>query len=592
MFNRFCFGALLLACLALTFTGCNATSGLDSIQVTPATASMAVGGGTLQLTATGTFGNAAHPTTQNITSLVTWASSITGVATVSSSGVVTAVGAGTTNITASAPGFNGPLSASATVTVTGAGTGTGTSGIVSLAIIPASQSVAAPGDTSQFIAIGTTSSGSTVNLTGLSTWSSSSTTIATVGSPEKTGTVPGLATAVTQGTVTVTALYTNPVSLTVVAGMATVTVVGGTTEQITALSIVPSSQTLSASGQTGQFIALGTNGSTGLQTDVTNSSQLKWISGISSIATITTYPASPAGLAAGVYVGTTDITAQWTNTDHSVVTSPQATVTVTSTPAPEPLLSLTIIPSAISVGDLQDTGNFLAIGTFSTVPTVMDVTNGYYHSGFPDSTCTAALAATGSSPCKLVPVTWLSSFPDSFPVNSNSGGTSSASAGIVTAYASGNATIIAEASSTDGTIQTATATFSCPFVLPNPNGNPPTPGSCNVGQVGPLKATLTVYGEGLNTTNWLVTADSATGTPNVIHCGPGWASNGGTGGSVCTGIYPIGRTVILTAPAQTGVSFGGWTYNCTPIVPINQTGPNSCTIVLGATNATVGAIFN
>ena len=157
----------------------------------------------------------------------------------------------------------------------------------------------------------------------------------------------------------------------------------------------------------------------------------------------------------------------------------------------------------------------------------------------------------------------LSSFPDYFPVDTNSGGTPSATAGIVTAYASGkSSTIIAEYANPDGTIQTATATFNCPLALPNPTGNPPTPGSCYTGEAGPLKATLTVYGEGLNTTNWLVTAPSATGTPDVIHCGPGWAADGGTGGSVCVGIYPIGTTVTLTAPAQTGVNFGGWTYNC------------------------------
>jgi hypothetical protein len=191
-------------------------------------------------------------------------------------------------------------------------------------------------------------------------------------------------------------------------------------------------------------------------------------------------------------------------------------------------------------------------------------------------------------------------------VNTNSGGTSSASAGIVTAYGTGVASIIAEATSPDGTIQTASATFSCPLTLPDPNGHPPTPGSCYTGQGGPLKATLTVYGEGLNTTNWLVTADSATGTPDVIHCGPGWTANGQTGGSVCTGIYPVGTTVLLTAWAQTGVAFGGWTYNCTPsdgngnplLGPVFWTaaGRNYCTVQLvshgGSTNATVGAIFN
>ena len=270
----------------------------------------------------------------------------------------------------------------------------------------------------------------------------------------------------------------------------------------------------------------------------------------------------------GANVGTSVITAEVTNPDGSIV-SATGSVTVTSTPAPEPLLSLTIIPSSLSVSTLQGTGQFLAIGTFSKAPYTQDVTN---------------------SPS----TTWLSSFPDYFPVDTNSGGTPSATAGIVTAYSSGSATIIAEYTNPDGTLQTATATFNCPLALPNPTGNPPTPGSCYTGETGPLKATLTVYGEGLNTTNWLVTAPSATGTPDVIHCGPGWAADGQTGGSVCVAIYPIGTTVTLTAPTQTGVAFGGWTYNCTTISPNPPTaaGPNTCTINLGTENATVGAIFN
>jgi hypothetical protein len=162
----------------------------------------------------------------------------------------------------------------------------------------------------------------------------------------------------------------------------------------------------------------------------------------------------------------------------------------------------------------------------------------------------------------------------------------------VIAYGNGNANIIAEATNpSDGTIQTATATFNCPLVLPNPNGNPPTPGSCYPGSQAPsLLATLTVYNEGLNTTNWEVTAPSATGTKNVLHCGPGWALNGGTGGSVCVATYPVGTTVTLTAPA-TGANFGGWSYNCTQQGVVTAAGPNSCTVTL-TTDDTVGGIFN
>jgi hypothetical protein len=186
-------------------------------------------------------------------------------------------------------------------------------------------------------------------------------------------------------------------------------------------------------------------------------------------------------------------------------------------------------------------------------------------------------------------VTWLSSAPDVFPVNSNNSVAQpvGSTAGVVTAYGIGSATIIAEATSTDGTIQTATATFTCP--VPDV---PPKPGQCYQGSQAPsLKSTITVYNEGLNTTNWLVTAPSATGTPNVIHCGPGWT---GTGGSVCSAPYPIGTTVTLTAPQQPGVTFGGWSSSCTTTTTVVETGLNSCTVAITASNpnVTIGAIFN
>jgi Bacterial Ig-like domain (group 2) len=548
--NRYCSSAILFLTLVVPIIGCN-NSQVGSIQVTPSSQSL-VAGQTAQFTATGIIGHGNHPATnEDVTSQVTWVSNSPVIATVNSSGLATGVSAGSATITATMPGG---LSATASISVTGATVSSGND-VVSLSVIPGTQSVSSPKQTSQFIAIGTTAAGTSLDLTGQVMWTSSSTTVATI-------TSGGLATGVGQGSTTITAIATNP-DKTVATGTATFTVAAATSEQITALAIIPGSQTLSASGQTGQFIAFGAFGSSGLQEDVSQSPQIKWSSTIPTIASV-----SPSGLVTGLSAGSSTITAILTNPDGSVL-SATASVSVTLTAAPEPLLSLTIVPSALTVGDLQDSGQFLAIGTYSTVPYVRDLTNS---------------------------VTWFSSFPDAFPVDTNSGGTSSASAGIVTAYGTGTAAIIAEATSPDGTIQTATATFSCPLTLPDPNGHPPTPGSCYTGQGGPLKATLTVYGEGLNTTNWLVTAPSATGTPDVIHCGPGWTANGGTGGSVCVGIYPVGTTVTLTAPAQTGVAFGGWTYNCPATAPITAVGPNSCQIQLvshgGSTNATVGAIFN
>jgi uncharacterized protein YjdB len=551
MLGRFSARALFFVALALPFAGCSNPL-VDEIAISPTTASISVNQ-TVAFTAVGLTGHGDHPgTVSNITDQVTWSSSTPAVATINASGVATGVAAGTTTITATINGYTGLLGATATLTVTGGGTGVGTlSGITALTIIPGSQAVQAPGATAQFIAIGTSTTGATIDLTNQVAWTSSSIQIATIGGNT------GLATAVGQGTDNITALYTNPNGGSTITGSASFTVSAGTTEQFTAVTIIPNSESLSASGQTGQFIALGTLGSNGLEEDVTDSSQITWTSSSPSVATVV------AGLATGVSVGNTTITAELKNPDGSIVSN-SAQVATTNTAAPEPLLSLTIIPGAITVGNLQDTGQFLAIGTFSVAPTVRDLTNS---------------------------VTWLSSAPNVFPVNTNGTGAPNpgADAGVATAYGTGSATIIAEEldpTLTNGSIQTATAQFNCPLILPTAT----TAGSCYPGSQAPgLLATLTVYNEGLNTTDWLVTAPSATGTPDVIHCGPG-STGANFGGSVCVASYPVGSAVILTAPAGAG-NFGGWSYNCTPLVAITAAGPNSCEVFL-TTNDTVGAVFN
>ena len=76
---------------------------LTSIAVTPANPSIEVGG-TQQFTATGTYSDGS---TQNLTGSVTWASSNTGVATINSAGLATAVSAGSTTISATLSGVTG-----------------------------------------------------------------------------------------------------------------------------------------------------------------------------------------------------------------------------------------------------------------------------------------------------------------------------------------------------------------------------------------------------------------------------------------------------------------------------------------------------
>lgn len=556
MRNRSLWSALLLICAVVWLGGCSNPQGLDSIQISPTTQALVVGH-TAQFTITGTYGNANHPTTKQVTTGVTWTSSASAVASVTTDGLVTALAAGSTTITATAQGYAGVVSTSATVTVTAAsGGGTSSSSVVSLAIIPSTQAISGTGNTVQFTAIGTTSAGSTLNLTTSSIWISSATSVATV------GVTTGLANSVSSGTTTISALYTDLTSGATISGSATLTVTAATTSGgFTSISLIPNSQALTASGQTGQFIALGTTAG-GAVEDVTDSSAVTWVSSLPSVASMSSLiPGQVTGLSAG----TTTITAVLTNTgtDTSVVTA-TATVSVSLTGTSEPILSLEVIPDSITVNDYYLSGQFIAIATYSTAPYVKDVTNDSH-------------------------TTWLSSTPNIFPVSNSTGGLSGASGGIVTAMGSGSATIIAEAAADDGTIQTATATFNCPQVIAVDGSS--TPPSCpNTGSTGTiLLSTLTVYQRGLNTTNWVITAPSATGTANVLHCGPGWT---GAGGSVCTATYPVGSTVTLTSPAGAG-AFGGWSSNCTTINPNPSTadGPNTCTLTL-TNDDVVGVIVN
>lgn len=346
-------------------------------------------------------------------------------------------------------------------------------------------------------------------------------------------------------------------------------IVGCGTSEVDSIAVSPSTQALVV-GQTVQFTALGTYGHgsnhPATQSDVTG--KVTWTSSAPAIATI-----SASGQATAVSDGTTTITASMNG--FTGVVSSTATLTVInpsgSTGGVAGLLSLSIIPDSVTVNNLQGTGQYLAIGTFASAPTVRDLTNS---------------------------VNWISGAPNLFPISTNGTGAaaSGTTAGIVTAYGSGTDIIIAEATDPNtGSIQTATATFNCPLVQPKYDSNNvlTDPGSCNPLTIASsLLSTLTIYSAGLNSTGWLITAPSATGTPNVIHCGPGSVA-AGLGAPVCTATYPINATITVTAPAIPGVKFGGWSSNCivtNPVLP-SETGPNSCTLDL-TTNDTIGAIFN
>ena len=604
------------------------------------------------------------------------------------SAVVTAIGPGTTTITASFtnPAVGGGASSVVTQIATLTVTGPAAEPLLSLAIVPNAPSVQFPTQTTQLTAIGTSPLAPvTQNLTTTVTWSSSNPLIATVCNavatttpavPVSCATTPGMVTGVAQGTAAITATTTNPDGSFVYATVP-FTVQEGSADQMTSLTIVPNAISLSATGQPGSLIALGTFTGTGLQEDVTGSPQLAWSSSNQAIATVSTLGAQTTtcalnndtppvqvctpdlpGVVKGVSVGSTDIVAEWTNpavgTNPATVVTATATVTVTSTPAAEPLLAITVLPAAVTIGDLYGTGQFLAFGTFSTAPTSLDITNGFFHAGFsspqyPSSACTDAYAtadaataaadAAANPPlalnnlpnpqCQFTPVTWVS-LPDPFVFPINSAGAAGAKGGLITAEDPGTEDVYAVAANPDGTLVYSSpgpsgggfATFSCPYVAPTYailDPGPPVvydftkvldPGSCNGLTVNnSLVSTLTVFdanltSTGLNQSNWELTANSATTPPvQVIHCGPGSL----TGGSVCEATYPNGSVVTVTAPAQSGVSFGGWSDNCTPTAPITAAGPNSCNVVVGgvctyntitttyvctSSNTSVGAIFN
>lgn len=164
---------------------------LVSLEIRPASLSVPLGN-TPQFTATGTYNDSS---THDLTALVTWGSSDVAVAKVSNSdgsnGKVTTMATGSSVITAT----SGIVSSSATLTVSAAT-------LVSITITPVNPST--PLKTPlQFSATGSYSDASSHDITTTASWSSSVTSVATVGN--STGN-RGLATPLFAGTTTITAL--------------------------------------------------------------------------------------------------------------------------------------------------------------------------------------------------------------------------------------------------------------------------------------------------------------------------------------------------------------------------------------------------
>ncbi len=222
----------------------------------------------------------------------------------------------------------------------GGGGGSNSPTLSSISVSPATSSIAV-NSTQQFTATGHYSDGSTQNLSSTATWTSSSTSVASVSNA-------GLATGAAAGTTTITATSGS------ISGNASLTVTGTTGPTLTSISVTPSTVQI-ITGTTQQFTATGTYSDNSTK-DLTSS--VTWTSSNTSIATI-----SGTGLATGVTTGYSTIEA----TDGNI--SGTATLMVASSV----LTSITVTPAnpSIVAGHTQQ---FTATGHYSDNST-SDITN-------------------------------------------------------------------------------------------------------------------------------------------------------------------------------------------------------------------------
>jgi hypothetical protein len=304
---------VLLALLPACSSGTRPQSRLlQSVMVSPAQQSLALGL-QQQYKATAIYSDG---TSQDISSTAMWTSSQTSVAAITSSGLATTKGTGTSTITAT----SGTIFGTATLSVTSAA-------LVSIAVTPPNPSVPI-GVTEQFTATGTFTDSSTQNLTASVTWSAVANTTASI-------TTAGLAKGLAVGTATVTATSGS------ISGSTNLTV---TNAVLASIAITPDTPTVPL-GLLQPFTATGTY-SDGSTHDLTPT--VTWASSNSSIASI-----DVTGQATARNLGSTSISAKL----GSIQDSTTMTVSAAS------LRSITL------GGDVTIATNtshsFTAIGTFN-----------------------------------------------------------------------------------------------------------------------------------------------------------------------------------------------------------------------------------
>ena len=336
--------------ITATYSGFTATASLtvsaatpSKIVVTPPDRSIQVGQ-TQAFVATLIYSD---NTTAVITDQATWSTSDASVATITNGGG----GPGGGGPGGGGPGGGGPGGGGGTATAIAAGTATitatysGLTGTATLTVTdpplafvqvtPTNPNLPVQG-TTQFTATAVFTDNSTRNVTTLATWSSSNTAIAVLAN---SGPTIGRATALAEGTTTVTANYQGS------AGSSLLTVAGS----VESVAVTPANPT-TVLGLPVAFVATAilSNNATLVLTD-----SASWVSSDASVATVTA-----AGIAAPVKAGAATITATYLGKSGT------STLTVSSAT----LSSVAITPNPITLAS-GSSQQLTATGTYSDTTT-------------------------------------------------------------------------------------------------------------------------------------------------------------------------------------------------------------------------------
>lgn len=491
----------------LIVTSSNHRGDLTAITVVPNTQTVMSVGEPAQFIALGDYAGDSVP--REITNQVAWSSSDSNVATISSSGLAIAVNTGAATISAKSGGVVGTATLTATATVQ-------PRQLLSITVLPASQTTIKIGETGQFIAVGNYNGNPATEILDKVSWSSSDISVATIDPT-------GLATTKGPGTTTISAASGG------IVGTANLTATqDAVPNQLTAINLIPSAQTAMTIGDLGQFIAIGSyTGSPGTA-DITKVTT--WGSSAPNVASV-----DATGLATAIGPGTATITAAGDGTPGTGGTVGTATLTVTATAPPGELTAITIIPGSQTAKWIPETVQFLAIGTFNSIPYTQDITN---------------------------QVSWSSS--DTFVATIDQ-------TGLAAAANTGSTTIIAKLKAHSGALVTGTGTYAV-----EPSGGPGLP-------------ILDVYFVGAAWKNGRVF--DTVEAPPIIDC-PSVS---------CSGAFNNHTVVTLVANIKKPEGlFGGFSLNCTPAIPDQyadkcdrdpQVTSCSCKVSMENTQP-VGAIFN